>query len=390
MCKRISQFSIILCITAMSWSCSNQEKGEGSQQMTPKNYETYVADSVTFEYLSPVELLDYDEPSQEMILKDRLTKEILIVDGKGELLTKFNPHQQGPGYVGDFDFGWTFYGEDQLICYGRYYFYQLTRQGEYIAKHKYPVDVVGLWLLDYNPEMAITYTSNKKLMLLAFITEPDGPRYNTQAFQDSVHMIYKMDLAAGTAAPVMQKKPESIYRTLGSYVDRGWPYFAQVDNNKVVVTYSIDDKFYLYDAETNELLQEFEIPEAFKPKFESIPFESKGSADVYSASTRVLSDGKHIILRVRGMIPASVERVLSRQDNWRESQAYKEAREKYATSESLLYDLSGQYLGTVKNGAGMLSYDAESTSDGFYWIQRRYSDERDYKTFLKIKVAPEN
>lgn len=387
--KHIFLFSILLLLVSAIWSCGNFQGGAEEANLNIQDYTTYVADSLTFDYFSEVQLADYNERTDEIMLLDRQSREILILDNEGNIVSKFNPHIEGPGYVGDHDHGWVFFGDDRLMCFSNYYFYEFTKAGEYIARYKYPVDVRGIWSLDYLPEMSIAYNSpegNPKF--LAFITEPEGPNYNTQAFQDSAHMIYRMDFQNGISTPIMKKRPESIYRTLDAYVDRGWPYFRQVDNNLVVVTYSIDDKFYLYDANTDELLQTFEIPEEFKPIYETVPFGSKDKPDVLRINTKVLSDGEHVFLRVLGKIPESVERVLSRQDNWRESQAYKDAIKKYSHLTTLLYNLDGEYLGNVTNGVGQVSFDVESTSSGFYWIQRRYNDERDYKTFLKVKVAP--
>jgi len=377
--------ALILILTVMACKTS-EEKSEGGQQI--QDYITYVADSLTFDYLSEVQLMDYNEASEELMLLDRNSREVLIIDNQGSMVSKFNPHIEGPGYVGNFDHGWVFHGKN-LICFSNYYFYELTRQGEYVAKHKYPVEVRGIWSLDYLPEMSISYESSEgDPMFLAFITEPEGADYNTQAFQDSIHMIYRMDFQKGVSQPIMKKLPESTYRTLGAYVDRGWPYFRQVDNNLVVVTYSIDDQFYLYDANTDELLQTFDIPDEFKPKYEAVPFGSRNKADRLRINNKVMTDGEHIFLSVLSRIPESLERTLNRQDNWRQSQAYKDAFKKYVDLNTLVYKLDGTYLGPLNNGAGLLSYDKESTSNGYYWEQRRYTDERPYKTFLKIKVKP--
>lgn len=380
---RISGF-LFLILFAMACGAPKQTTQDKPQ---PQDYVTYVSDSLTFEYLAEVELMDYDEETEELMLLDRKSREVLIINSTGEIISKFNPHIEGPNYVGNYDHGWVFYGDDKLICFSNYYFYELTKSGEYIARYEYPVDVRGIWSLDYLPEMSISYTSSEgDPMFLAFITEPEGPDFNTQAFQDSAHMIYRMDFVNGTSSPIMKKKPEGIYRSLGAFVDRGWPYLRQVDNNLVVLAYSIDDQFYLYDANTDDLIQAFEIPEEFQPKYETVPFSSNDKPDVLRVNSKVMTDGQHIFLRVLSKVPESVERVLRRQDNWRQSQAYKDALKKYSSLTTLVYDIDGTYLGPLKNGAGRWSYDMESTNDGFHWVQRRYDDERPYKTFLKIKV----
>lgn len=385
--KHLKVFFRLLILTFAISSCGSGGIKNNESSIEEKDYVTYVLDSLTFSHLSEVELLDYSEVSDELMLKDKLSGEVIIIDNDGEVVSKFNPHIEGPSYVGNSDHGWVFHGDDGLVCFSNYYFYHLKKDGEMITKHKYPVEVRGIWMLDYSPEMMLSYSNGDEDYFVPFITEPDGFPYNSQAFQDSVYMLYRIKLGEGIAEPIMKKRPESIYRTLGEYVDRGWPYLTQVDGSKTAVMYSVDSIIYLYDAHTDELLQEIVIPEQFRATFESVPFGKKDQPDRTRINTEIRSTGEHIILRVMDRIPESVRRTLQRQGGrWWESQAYKEASKKYTKINTLLFDLDGNYLGPLGNEAGFLNYDMESTSQGYYWAQRRYEDERDYKTFLKVAV----
>ena len=382
-------------------SCSDSSDSQGNDQITPKDYETYIIDSLSIPYLAELQILDYDESTQQLLLEDRQERAIIIIDQKGEIVEKFFPYVQGPGYVGDYVHGWIFSGSDELLCHSNYYFYRLKRNGEYIQKIKYPVEVKGIWSLDYSPEMLFSSTYANRDYLIAFITEPLGPSYNTQEFQDSINMVYKIELSPRRPGsklqteyipeviPIMQKQPNSVYKNLDAYVDRGWPYIEQINSEMAVVSYSIDTALYLFDITKNELLREIAIPKEFHPVYETVPFGSKVSPDRFRINTTVLTDGTHLVLKVLNIMPESVRRqIRARGGKWWESEAYKEASKKYFDSNMLLFDLEGNYMGQVTKGVGSLSYDFQSTSDGYYWANRRYEDERDYRTFLKIGIRP--
>ena len=391
--RPLHQFSIFcfFLLTLFFVACSgNQEStNEGL-----KSYTTQVVDSVMFNRLSRLRLMDYNENTEELLLEDQQTREVLIVDQKGELVLAFNPHVEGPNYVGDFDFGWSFYGDEGLVCHSSYYFYQFDKQGNKVARIPYPVETQAMWLLDYDPIMIDTYTKNGKTEVLAFITEPAGHPYNSQAFQDSITMMYRMNFETGESYPVMEKQPESVYRTLGKFVDRGWSYVTKVKNDRFAQIYSIDSMLYIFDVADNQLVNSIPLPKAFQPEYETIEFGEKGEPDRFRINTSVVSTGDYIIVSAMGKIPESVSKKMRQTvDNYYESQEFKDAVKKYITNNNLLFN-ENQYLGEVKSGIGKVSYEQISGVNGYFWVQRRYDDERDYKTFLKVKIIedpnPEN
>jgi hypothetical protein len=352
-----------------------------------KSYITQIVDSVMFDRLSTLRLLDYNDNTKEFLIADQQTREVLVVNENGELVSAFNPHVQGPGYVGDYDFGWSFYGDDGLVCHSTSYFYQFDKKGNKISRVPYPVETQGMWLLDYDPLMVDTYTKNGKTEVLAFITEPAGHPYNSQAFQDSTIMLYRMNFETGESDPVMEKQPESVYRTLGKYVDRGWPYVAKVKNDRFAQVYSIDSLLYIFDVVENRLVNTISLPKDFQPQYETIEFGEKGQPDRYRINSSILSTGDYIVVSAMGTIPESVERDIRRKvTNLFDSQEYKDAAKKYKTFTDLLFDET-RYLGQLKSGIGKVGYEQMSSYNGHYWVQRRYDDERDYKTFLKVKIV---
>jgi hypothetical protein len=385
--KRFSQlfpaFSFLLFILILA-SCSNTNKTSDSEI---KSYTTQVVDSVMFSRLSTLRLLDYNVNTKELLIADQQTKEILIVDGNGDLVLAFNPHVEGPNYVGDRDFGWSFYGDSGLVCYSSYYLYQFDNKGNRLAKIPYPVESRGIWDLDYNPLMIDSYTNGGETEVLVFITEPAGHPYNSQAFQDSTVMMYRMNFETGESFPVMEKQPESVYRTLGKYVDRGWPYVTKMKNDRFAQIYSIDSMLYIFDVVDNNLVNAIPLPVAFRPIYETIEFGEKGEPERLRTNYSIVSTGNYIMVSASGRIPELVSKEIQRKGGkWYESEEYNAAIKKYMTNNNLLFDQT-QYLGEVKWVVGSAGYEKISSADGHFWVQRRYEDERDYKTFLKVRIV---
>lgn len=378
----------VLLILALSNGCS--PKGNDSSFATGTNFITQVVDSVSFDFLSDIELLDYNNATGEFLVKNKQGRSIFVVDGKGELVSEFNPYVQGPSYVGDNDFDWVFYGEEDLLCYSTGYFYQMTKEGERVRRVPYPVETAGLWMLDYNPEMIFTYSVDKRTKVVSFITESAGPRFNTQAFQDSVDMVYRMDFDENLAEAVMQKQKDGVYRSLGDYVDRGWPYMTHIKGSLMAQTYFADSSLYIFDVETNTLVNRISIPKPYQPDFDVIPFGERGQPDRRRITGSVFSTGDFVIVWSFGKVPESVIAKIRRaKSRYWETQEYKEAVAKYSKSDHLVFN-KDRYIGELEYGIGPIGFETISSSNGYFWVQRRYEDERDYKTFLKVRIVPEN
>ncbi|KYG84124.1 hypothetical protein AWW67_03155 [Roseivirga seohaensis] len=384
--QAFSIFSFLLLVL-LTVSCGTSKEVTDDNV---KSYITQVVDSVMVDRLSTLQLLDYNVDTKEFLVGDQQTNEVLIVNENGDLVLQFNPHVESPAYVGDYDFGWSFYGNDGLVCHSHYYLYQFDKKGNKLAKIPYPVEARSIWWLDRDPTMVDSYTINGSTEVLAFITEPAGPPYNSQGFQDSTVMLYRMNFETGEATPVMEKQPESVYRTLGKFVDRGFPYVTKMKNDRFAQVYSIDSMLYIFDVANNNLVNAIPLPKAFQPEYETIEFGEKGEPDIFRINSYVVSTGDNIMVSVMGKVPESIIReIYKKVDMLSESQDYKDAVKKYMTNNHLLFD-ENRFLGEVKWTAGNVGYQKISSPDGYFWVQRRYDDERDYQTFLKVKIVEDS
>lgn len=381
----IPLFVLIVVVTSLLAGCNHKQNQEVAKT---NKYKLEVIDSVSVSRLSTLILLDYQESTEELLLFDTQLREILLVDQYGKILSTFNPFMEGPNYMGDESFGWNFYGDDKILGFGRNFFHIFSKEGKRLNRYNYPTEATSWWLLDYNPKMIFTYPRANHTETLAVITGAITPKYKTQVYQDSAQLIYSMNFATGESRPVFSKPPHSIYRTAGAYIDRGWPLIMNLKKSQFAMTYNADSNIYIMDAAMDSVLRTIPIPKAFQPIYETVAIGDKAAPDLFRINASLISTGDHLILKSYDIIPESVMRKirLTEKGQWWESDAYKEAIKIYFKTRTLLFD-SNYFLGEIAWDLGGINYDIISTESGFFWVQRRNQDERDYRTFLKIGIA---
>ncbi|MHA7099736.1 hypothetical protein [Roseivirga pacifica] len=365
-------------------SCSQNQTTE----TTAKSYKAVVADSLVFNYLAEVEILDYNELTNELLLSNQQTRELLVIDDKGNEISSFNPYIEGPNYTGT-SFGWTFLGADRIVAYAFNNFHLLSKEGERIKRVPYPVEVNGRAMLDYNPKMILEVSSQNPAEIVVLIPGVSGFRHKTQAFHDSLQMVYNVNMETEVGQPVMHKTADGTHRSLGAYVDNGYPSMAALDDHKIAQMYHVDDHIYIWDASENKLLNKLEIPAPHKPVFDNIPFGEKGFPDRSKLNANIYRTKNHIVLFSMDVIPESVfDNLTKTVERWYVSDEYEQLKRQYEKTNVLLFSEQA-FLGEVDmSEVGQFTYHSkESTNEDFFWVQRTYSDERDYRTFLKVAIV---
>jgi len=344
-----------------------------------------VVDSLVFEWLPEVRLLDYNEQTEELLLTTQ--NEIMVIDNEGEIVSQFNPHIEGPSYVGNSDFGWIFDSRGGLICYAHHSFDVLDKAGNRIKRIPYPTEVKYWMILDFNPQMLFNYKVDGAEKLVVMIPAPIFSDSKSKAFQDSVELIYSIDVKTDEARSVMAKTEDNVYRNLEAYVDPGWPYMTNFSDGKFAQVFNADSVIYVWDAEKNRLINTLSIPVDSRPDYQTIPFGDRGEPDRYKVNANVYSTGDYIILNSINLIPESIYKEIRKLPRWWESEELASAQRKYSKNEYLIFDEEG-FLGNLEMNIGKVDYYQLSTKSDFLWYQRTYEDERDYRTFLKVKIVP--
>ena len=155
-----------LALLALLQACDSKKEVQLNQV---ERYELEVLDSVSIDRLSEVVLMDYNEQTEELLLHDKQTNEILVVGKEGQLISSFNPFVEGPDHVGSQGYGWNFFEKDKIIGYGQVHFHLLTKAGKRLKRLTYPAQVTSWWILDYNPKMLFTFEYQNSTRVLAFV-----------------------------------------------------------------------------------------------------------------------------------------------------------------------------------------------------------------------------
>ncbi|WP_157716048.1 hypothetical protein [Roseivirga echinicomitans] len=345
-------------------------------------------DSLVINRLSMVELLDYQSTTGELLFADVQSGDYLVMDKDGKVLSSFNPHIEGPNYMGNSSYGWSFYGKDELVAFGRPYFYRFSKAGKIMGRYEVPIETGGGVYLDFSQERIRAFETQRGTEVLALVLEVSGKEGNNQNYQDSTDAVFRMNFETGETTTVMHKAPDNVYRTAGEYIDWGYPSFTLLSGSTFAFSHRSDNYLYIFDAEKNEYLNKMEIPDEFLPKYKAVAFGSKDDPELLRVNAKVFTIGDKILLLSVARIPNAVMEELQRIPNFYESQELDAAVKKYIKTDFLLFDQQ-QFLGKVEWDINLNEALPKGTENDFLWLKRTYKDERDYQTFLKVKIVKE-
>jgi len=369
-------------------SCGGSESNVESDSSDNLSFVAAIADSIVIDRLSVLTMEAVSPDGNHLLLIDEQTNEMVLTNTSGELVSSFNPFVEGPNYMGDKSFGWTFYGNDQLVGYGYTHFVLFNDEGKRLKRLPYPIDVGGWIIMDFFPKRLIHYQSQTKEEVIALIPGMSKPSPRSQLYFDSLDMVYALDFNSETSRPVFRKPAESVYRTIGKYIDHGYPAMDHLKNGKFVVSYASDKNLYLYDAPGNELIKTLEIPEVHQPQYDAVDFGSKAKVDRTKSVGYVMALGDKIAVMVVGRVPESELEKIQGISRWWESPEFQQLQNKYGSIDVLLFD-EEKYLGDIEWNIDLNDYRFLGDANGYIWLKRTYEDERDYQTFLKIKIVPQ-
>ncbi|MBO3698862.1 hypothetical protein [Roseivirga sp. E12] len=388
---RIKNAVVIVLIVISAFgtsSCGSSESGSKANVPTEINYVAQITDSVVVDRLSVLTMEAINPAGNRLLLVDEQTNEMVLVNESGEITSSFNPFVEGPDYMGDKSFGWTFYGNDQLVGFGYTHFVRFSDKGKRLQRLSYPIEVAGWIYMDYFPKRLIYYKDQSTEKVVALIPGLSKPSPRTQLYYDSLDLVYALDFTNETSRPIFRRPEESIYRTLGKYIDNGYPSMDHLNNGKFVVAYTSDKNIYIYDAPSDELLNILEIPEEHRPEFDAIEFSSKGKVDRTKSVGYVMTIGDKIAVMMMGRVPESELEKIMGIPQWWQSPEFDQLNNKYGSTNLLLFN-EQEYLGEVDWDFESSDYRFFGDANGYIWLKRAYEDERDYQTFLKVRIVPE-
>ncbi|OEK06908.1 hypothetical protein [Roseivirga misakiensis] len=387
--KPIYQFSILVLIVALFYGCSSSTEEANNNGEAISNYKAEIADSVVVQRLSVVSMQAYNANNETLLLMDEQQGDMLVVDREGEVKVSFNPFVEGPNYIGNGSSGWSFYGQDEIVGYGWTHTYRYSPAGKRVQRIAHPVETGGQLTLNYNPRRILTYSSGDKLGVVSLMPIAFGQVSRNQEYHDSAQIVFKLDFGSQSTQPIFGKPEESIYRTGGEYLGNGFPTIDHLDGSEFVIGYEADKNIYIMDAERDSIMATLTLPEAYWPIIEPVPFDAKEAPNKLKVISNVYSLGDRFIVKYQGLIPEPEFKALRKLPRWYESPELKQLEKKYIKSEFLLFDREG-FKGPISWDLGTTDYRYFGDKNGYIWVRREYQDERDYYTFLKIRIVEDN
>lgn len=381
----IFNFLLLTCCLITMVACNGNKENSESKI---RSFKTEIVDSLVIDRLSVLELLDYQSSTGDLLFADTQSGDYLVMDKDGEVFSSFNPHIEGPNYMGNSSYGWSFYGKDELVAFGRPYFYRFSKAGERLGRYDNPINPGGGIWLDYSPQRIKAFETQRGTEVVALILDLTNRKRSSQEYQDSVDAVFRMNFETGENTTVMHKQPDNIYRTAGEYMDWGYPTFTLLSGSTFALTHQSDNHLYIFDAEKNEYLNKIAIPTEFLPEYKAVEFGSKDDPELLKINSHVFSVGNKILLLSLGKIPNAVMKELQQLPRWWYSPEFEAATRKYMTTDFLLFDQK-QFLGKVDWDINLNEPMPKGTENDFLWLKRTYKDERDYQTFLKVKIVKE-
>ncbi|WP_323755689.1 hypothetical protein [Roseivirga sp.] len=380
--RNFKLFLLTCCLLTMVACSGNKENSESKIG----SFKTEIVDSLVIDRLSMVELLDYQNSTGDLLFVDYQAGDYFVTNKKGETTSSFTPHIEGPNYMGNSSYGWSFYGKDELAAFGNPYFYRFSKAGKIMGRYEVPIETGGGVYLDFSQERIRAFETQRGTEVLALVLEVSGKEGNNQSYQDSTDAVFRMNFETGETTTVMHKQPDNIYRTAGEYIDWGYPSFTLLSGSTFAFTHQSDNFLYIFDAEKNEYLNKIAIPAEFLPEYKGVEFGSKDAPEQLRVNAKVFTVGDKILLLSVARIPNAVMEELQRIPNFYESPELDAAVKKYIKTDFLLFDQQ-QFLGKVEWDINLNEALPKGTENDFLWLKRTYKDERDYQTFLKVKIV---
>ena len=241
-------------------------------------------------------------------------------------------------------------------------------------------------MFGYTTRVLSAFETESGHHLLTFIGGLSSLSTKSEEYFDSVSHLYTLDMNTGEYQNVFKLPAFSNYRKEDGFIDSAWPLFSHVEGSTFAVTYASDHYVYLYDAINDELLDTLPIPTEFLPKYNLQEFDVKGPSENEYTNKQILAVGNQLILVTGQNIPNSELRAIRETPNWWISEEFDALKERYSEMHFLLFDREG-YRGEIKWEIGTHIMTSLASDDGYFWAQRTYEDERDYRTFLKVKVV---
>lgn len=237
--------------------CSKTDNSEGLVNL--KKIDIEVIDTIKVKNNSQ-ELLLSDFKNSKLVFFDFFSKEILITDLKGNILSKFNNSLLGMDDFGDVILGVCFQSDTSISVLSDEAYFIYTFEGKTISKYKHPFSVDKQYLTG---DFKLSYDVKRKMFASLLTTSTDLPAKVPEFYSEIKHITtFKVDSKKYDWE--IKYEPESSYLQK-EYFTSDWSAHFDLDRDTIALIYGRDPIVYIYGLSDFKKLASFKTyPEHFK------------------------------------------------------------------------------------------------------------------------------
>lgn len=391
----IKSIFTILIFSFSVFSCS--QENPTSEIVDPvKELQFEVYDSLVVDVMEDVTILDYHDELDQYLMKEKRGGKILLVDGKGKVISETELAGEGPNQVPMIWEG-RFMGKDRFIfkeMSATMDFHVFDREFKKIEKIKGPaVGLNAIFISFFRQTFTIWNEGGKDFILGEEVnsyipTEVDAEKIGGD-FYNQVRSGFHYDLSGDSITYLNLFSDDWVPRKTNRWIGQSFPYLTfDPIRKKAAVLPPIGNQLFIYDLDRNSLINEKAVELSHPDRTQEIPDPSQENL-LYPSFSDVKTFGSYQLAIFFTGIPEDIfNEYRAKGENYHQDPEWRDAVTKYRNPRYIVIEGDHQ-IGILNN----LPVDGDvnlGLADGTLIIKAADGKvERDYNLFYKIRLVAE-
>lgn len=376
------------------FSCSEESTSIPGDPIQELQFEVY--DSIKVDVMQDVTILDYQEELDQYLMKEKRGGKILLVDGKGVVISETELAGEGPNQVPMIWEG-RFMGKDRYIfkeMSATMDFHVFDRDFKKIDKIKGPaVGLNAIFISFFRQTFTIWNEGGKNFILGEEVNSYNPAEVDPEKiggdFYNQVKSGFHYDLSQDSVTYLNLYSENWEPRKSIRWIGQSFPFLAfDPIRKKAAVLPPIGNQLFLYDLDGNSLINEKMVTLTHPDRTMNIPDPAQENM-LYPSFSDLKTFGEYQLTIFFTGIPEDVfNEYRAKGENYRQDPEYRAAVAKYRNPRYIVIK-GDQQIGILNN----LPVDGDvnlGLADGTLIIKAADGKvERDYNLFYKIRLVKE-
>jgi hypothetical protein len=353
-----------------------------------------VFDSLLVDVMEDVTILDYQVELDQYLMKEKRGGKILLVNGKGDVISETELAGEGPNQVPMIWEG-RFMGKDRYIfkeMSATMDFHVFDRDFKKIEKIKGPaVGLNAIFISFFRQTFTIWNEGGNDFILgeevNSYIPTDVDPLKIGGDFYNQVKSGFHYDLSRDSITYLNLYSEAWVPRKSNRWIGQSFPFLAfDPKGKKAAVLPPIGDQLFLYDLDGNSFINEIAVTLSHPDRNQEIPDPSRENL-LYPSFSDVKSFGGFQLVIFNTAVPEEVyTEFRAKGENYRQDPEWREAVAKYRIPRYIVIKGADQ-IGILNK----LPVEGDvnlGVSDGTLIVKASEGEvERDYNLFYKIRLV---